>query len=194
MEILGIFRDVESAGKAAEGLVRAGFTEAQITSLTSVPYPDGVLVKSGQRTWFRWLGLAGGIFGAGAGFSLAAGTAWLYPVQTGDKPIIAFYPTGIVTFEVTMLCAIIGTIVGMFLEMGLPPWKKRLYDPDIAEGCIGISVSIHPGGDAVACEREARPGECIGSIAALPAAEQKSRAEEIMRGAEVLRIVTEATP
>ncbi len=67
-------------------------------------------------------------------FCLAAGTAWVYPVQTGDKPIIALYPTGIVTYEMTMLFALVGTMVGMFLEMRLPALKKRLYDPAISRG------------------------------------------------------------
>ena len=82
---------------------------------------------------------------------LAAGTSWLYPVQTGDKPIIALYPTAIICFEVGMLFAIIGTMVGMFLEMGLPALGKRAYDPAIAEGCIGICLTIHGGGEAVHC-------------------------------------------
>lgn len=194
MEILGIFRDIESAGRGVEGLVEAGFAEAQVTSLSSVPYPEGVLVKTDQRTWFRWLALAGGIVGAGAGFCLAAGTAWLYPVQTGDKPIIAYYPTGIITFELTMLFAIVGAMAGMFLEMRLPPWGKRPYDPAIAEGCIGISVAVHPGGETVACGRGEEPGECIGGIASLPAAEQLSRAAEIMKAAGALRIIPEETP
>ncbi len=193
MELLGIFRDVENAAQAVDRLVREGFTEAQITSLTSAPYPDGVLVKTNQRSWFRWFTLACGFAGAGAGFLLAAGTAWLYPVQTGDKPIIAFYPTGIVTYELTMLFFLVGTIVGMFLEMKLPPRGKRLYAPEISEGCIGISVAIHPGGEAVACEGGVKPGECVGGIAAVPADEQKRRAEEIMEEAGALRIVTEAT-
>ena len=193
MEILGIFRDIESAGRGVDGLLRAGFTEAQITSLTSVSYPDGVLVKTDRRSWFRWLALAGGIAGVGAGFLLAAGTAWLYPVQTGDKPIIAFYPTGIVTFELTMLFAIVGTMVGMFLEMRLPPLGKRLYDPAIAEGFIGISVTAHAGGEIVACGRGTTPGECIGTIASVPAKEQKSLAEEIMREAGAIRVISEAT-
>jgi len=194
MEVLGIFRDIESAGKGVEGLVRTGFTEAQITSLTSVSYPDGVLVKTGRRTWFRWLALAGGFAGAVAGFSLAAGTAWLYPVQTGDKPIIALYPTGIITFEITMLFAIVGALAGMFLEMRLPPWGKRLYDPAIAEGCIGIGVSIHAGGETVACGQENQPGECIGGIASLSAEEQSRRAGEIMREAGALRLIEEGSP
>jgi len=191
VETLGIFSDIESAGCAVEGLVRAGFTEAQIDSLTSVPYPDGVLVRSRRGSWFRWVALAGGLFGAAAGFALAAGTAWLYPVQTGDKPIIALYPTAIVTFEVTMLFAIIGTMAGMILEMGLPALRKRPYDPAIAEGCIGISVTIHGGGEMVLCKPDEPPGLCIGEIAALSAPEQRELAEEIMMAAGALRIIGE---
>src|SRR6185369_12343537 len=180
MEILGIFSDMESAARGVDGLVRAGFTEGQIDSLTSVPYPDGVLVRTERRTWFRWLALGGGLFGAMAGFGLAAGTAWLYPVQTGDKPIIALYPTAIICFEVAMLCAIIGTMAGMFLEMGLPALRKRPYDPAIAEGCIGICLTIHAGGEMVHCKPGEKPDECVGPIASLSAAEQKERALEIM--------------
>ncbi|MDR3579964.1 MAG: DUF3341 domain-containing protein [Oryzomonas sp.] len=194
MELLGIFKDVGSAASAVECLLREGFVEAQITSLTLVPYPDGVLVKTNQRTLFRWFTLACGIIGAGVGFILAAGTAWVYPVQTGDKPIIAFYPTGIVTYELTMLFFMVGTVVGMFLEMKLPNRAHRPYDAAITEGCIGISLSIHPGGEPVACEPGALPTECIGGIALLPAAEQKERAEEIMNDAGALRITTEVQP
>lgn len=193
METLGIFRDLDSAARGVEGLVDAGFTEAQITSLSSVPYPDGVLVRTGQRTRFRWLALAGGMAGACAGFLLAAGTAWVYPVQTGDKPIIALYPASIVTYEFAMLFAMIGAIAGMFLEMGLPALGKRLYDPEIAEGCIGICLSIHPGGETVTCGPELTPDECIGGIASLSAAGQKARAEEVLKRAGALRVIAEGT-
>jgi len=191
MEMLGIFGGVESAAGAAEALVRAGFTEAQIDSLTSVPYPDGVLVKRPQRSWFHWISLAGGLAGAASGFALAAGTAWVYPVQTGDKPIIALYPTAIVTFEVTMVSAIIGAMVGMFMEMGLPSLRKRPYDPAIAEGCVGISVTIHAGGEVVACGARVQAEECIGISASLSAEEQRSLAEGIMRESGALRVIVE---
>jgi len=194
METLGIFRDIETAGRAVEQLLGAGFTETQITSLSSIPYPDGVLVKTDRRTWFRWLALAGGLAGAAAGFLLAAGTAWLYPVQTGDKPIVAFYPTGIITYELAMLLAIVGAMAGMFLEMRLPPWRRRPYDPAIAEGCIGICVSLHAGGETVTCGEEAPPSECIGMIASLPVAEQGRRAEGIMQQAGALRVIAEEAP
>jgi ActD protein len=169
METLGIFKDVETATRAVDGLIKAGFSEETITSLTSTPYPDRVIVKTDQRTWFRRMSVGGGIFGACAGFLLAAGTAYMYPVQTGDKPIIAFYPTGIITYEFTMLFAILGAIVGMFVEMKLPPWKERVYDPSIGEGSIGISVFV-------------------------PSTERKNRAEAVMKEAGALRTTSEETP
>lgn len=194
METLGIFRDIESAATTVEALVKTGFTEAQITSLTSVPYPDGVLVRSGYRFRFRWLAAAGGLAGAIAGFGLAAGTAWLYPVQTGDKPIIALYPTAIICFEVAMLFAIVATMAGMFLEMGLPALSQRPYDPAIADGCIGICLTIHAGGEAVLCEPGVKPEECIGGIASLSAMEQKVLADEIMWASGALRVIGEEAP
>jgi len=168
METLGIFRDVETANAAVGSLIEAGFSETEITSLTSVAYPDGVLVNTDQRTWFRWFSLAGGIGGAFVGFLLAAGTAWLYPVQTGDKPIVALYPTGIITYELTMLFAILGAMVGMFMELKLPPLRARPYDPAIADGYIGISVYV-------------------------PAGDRRNRAEAIMKEAGALRTTSEGT-
>jgi len=166
METLGIFKDIETATRAVDSLTKAGYSEETIISLTSAPYPDGVIVKTDQRTWFRWMSVACGIFGACAGFLLAAGTAYMYPVQTGDKPIIAYFPTGIITYELTMLFTILGTIVGMFIEMKLPPRKERPYDPAIAEGYIGISVYVAPG-------------------------ERRSQAESIMKEAGALRLTSE---
>jgi hypothetical protein len=167
METLGTFKDVATATRAVDNLVEAGFSEETITSLTSAPYPDGVIVKTDQRTRFRWISLGSGIFGACIGFLLAAGTAYMYPVQTGDKPIIALYPTGIITYELTMLFFMLGAIIGMFIEMKLPPWQERIYDPSIGEGAIGISVSSTK--------------------------DQLNRAETIMQDAGALRITREET-
>lgn len=192
METLGIFPDLDSAARAVNGLIRAGFAEGQISSLSSVAYPEGVLVRYRPRFWARWVTLAGALSGTISGFSLAAGTAWLYPVRTGHKPIVALFPTGIVTFEITMLCAIIGTMVGMFLEMRLPSLKPRLNDPAIADGCIGISLTFHAPGEIVECGRGGEATDnCIGYASALSVDEQRSRAEEIMRQAGALRTVVE---
>ncbi len=93
-----------------------------------------------------------------------------------------------------MVSAIIGAMVGMFLEMGLPSLRKRPYDPAIAEGCIGISVTIHGGGEVVACGTGVQAAECIGTSASLSSGEQRKLAEEIMRQAGALRIIEEESP
>ena len=64
----------------------------------------------------------------------------LYPLYTGDKPIISMFPVGIITYEFAMLFAIIGTIAGMLFQMRLPCFSKKAYDPEITTGMIGISV------------------------------------------------------
>jgi hypothetical protein len=141
MEVLGVFDNLEGALAGVERLRAAGIEEGAITSMSSVPYPEGVLVTTGYRPRFHWFVLACGAVGAAAGFLLAAGTAWLYPLQTGDKAIVAFFPVSIITYELMMLFALVGTIVGMFAAMRLPPWKSRVYDPAIAAGRIGLLVT-----------------------------------------------------
>lgn len=168
MEALGLFSDVATSAKAVEHLLEAGFDEQEITSLSSTPYPDGVLVKTKHRSWFHWFSLAGGLTGGVCGFVLAVGTAWIYPVQTGDKPIISYYSSAIITYEFAMLFAIIGAVVGMFLEMGLPPWSRKRYDPAISEGYIGICVQAD-------------------------SEQRQSEAEQVMQRAGAQRIVTEGS-
>ncbi len=141
MEVLGVFNNLEAAAAAVDNLVEAGVAETKITSLSSVPYPDGVLVKEERKPRFYLFTLALGACGAVVGFALAAGTAWLYPLQTGDKPIVSIFPVGIITYELMMLFAIVGTLIGMFWGMGLPDFKPKPYAIEIANGAIGILVS-----------------------------------------------------
>ena len=168
METLGTFNDVKSAAQAVQKLIEAGFAESEVTSFSSIPYPDGVMVKTEQRSRLHWFSLAGGLLGAATGFLLANGTAWLYPVQTGDKPIITYYPSAIIAYEIGMLAAIVGAMAGLFLEMGLPPWRRKVYDPAIAEGQVGICVST-------------------------ASEEQQVRAEKLLLTGGALRVTTEAS-
>jgi len=141
MEALGVFRDIDTAARAVESLTASGVPEDNITSLSHVPLPDGAVVRDRSGRWFHWFALAGGVTGAGLGFLLAAGTAWLYPLYTGEKPIVSAFPVGIIMYEFTMMFAILGTVIGMFLEMRLPGFLDRVQAPEVTrEGLTGVSV------------------------------------------------------
>jgi hypothetical protein len=47
----------------------------------------------------------------------------------------------VVTYESTMLTAIIFTIIGIIFESRLPSFKQGLYDTRITEGYIGLLVN-----------------------------------------------------
>ncbi len=141
MEVLGLFSDIKTAAGAVDALREGDVGEEAITSMTAVPYPDGVLVRARKKTSLHLFAVAGAFGGAVLGFALAAGTAWLYPLYTGDKPIVSLFPVGIITYEFTMLLAIVGAVVGMFWDMGLPSFLNRAYDPEISAGKIGICVT-----------------------------------------------------
>ncbi|MBI4297373.1 MAG: DUF3341 domain-containing protein, partial [Chloroflexi bacterium] len=55
-------------------------------------------------------------------------------------PILSIPPMVIITYEGTMLGAILFTIIGIIFESRLPRPRLDLYDPRITEGWIGIEV------------------------------------------------------
>jgi len=157
MEILALFDDVEAAASGVERILAEGMAETSVTSLSAVPVPPGVLVSEPpQGAGPVRAALAGGIAGAVLGAALAGGTAWLYPLYTGDKPIISLFPAGIITYEFAMLFAIVGAVAGMFAAMGWPMFRRALYDPAISEGRVGILVTCRGSEEAEQTARALR--------------------------------------
>jgi hypothetical protein len=58
-----------------------------------------------------------GIIGIGLGVALTAGTALLYPLKTGGKPIVALPVVGLISYETMMLCAIVATFTALVLSI-----------------------------------------------------------------------------
>jgi hypothetical protein len=56
-------------------------------------------------------------------------------------PIVAMWPTGIIMYELTMLGAIVTTIVAFLVSVRLPSYKKRVYDPEVTNGKILVGVA-----------------------------------------------------
>lgn len=139
--ILGLYENPEDGANALDGLHQAGFDPNSFDVLTGTPYPEGAFGEHvPQHRLFRFP-----LFGAMVGFTLAilftAGTQLAFPIVTGGKPILAIPAMLIIIYEMTMLSAVIMTVIGIIFESRLPNIKPGAYDTRITEGLIGVVIS-----------------------------------------------------
>lgn len=138
--IYGLFPDPASADRAVLALQAAGVSRGKIVAMSSEPFDDYSFSQVDHATVMPWLAVLGGVVGGTCGFLLAAYTQTAYPLITGGMPIVAPWPTGIVTYELTMFGAVIATVITLLITTGLPNWGAKLYDPEISNGKILIGV------------------------------------------------------
>jgi mono/diheme cytochrome c family protein len=86
--------------------------------------------------------IAAGLIGIGVGLFFAAGTAAMYPLMTGGKPIVAAPIVGIISYETMMLVAIVLTFLTMLVRIKTTNTKIHARDARIDEGRIGVSVRV----------------------------------------------------
>jgi len=124
--------------------------------MSAEPFDEYSFSKMHEATPMRWFAAVGGVVGGTCGFLLARLTQEAYPswLNTGGMPLLAPWPTGIVTYELTMLGAVLTTIVTLLITTRLPDWKPKLYDPEVSNGKILIGV-LEPS-DAARTEIENR--------------------------------------
>ncbi len=140
--VMGIFKDENKAAAAVTAMSGKAWSVKSVHS----PIPSEKLSKALnlKKSLIGWFTLTGGILGFFTGFILAAFTATRWDLIVSGKPVVALVPFFIVGFEFTILFAVIGNVVGMLTQMGLPNWKQTTpYD----ERCSGDSYGI-----IVACE------------------------------------------
>lgn len=139
-QVLGVFRTADNAALATDRLKEAGFQGTDFQVLTGHPYPEGAFgeeIPKHRLFAFPFFGAAVGLTSA---LLITTGTQVSYPVVTGGKPILSIPPMAIISYEGTMLGAIIMTIIGVIFESRLPRFKLGLYDERITEGYIGIAL------------------------------------------------------
>ena len=82
-------------------------------------------------------GFVGILFGIG----LAAGTALLYPIMTGGKPIVAIPVVGLISYETMMLCAIVTTIAAMAISI-IRSSRETCSIPELNCDEVGVAVRL----------------------------------------------------
>ncbi len=140
IHVVGLFHDPGQAGQATYQLVDKGFPGRTISVMSSVPYPEGAFATGHIASPVPVFSAVGGIGGILLGLLFAAGTALLYPLPTGGKPVVALPTVGVITYEFTMLSAILLTVLGFLLLTRLPRRRSRFYDWRINDGEVAVVV------------------------------------------------------
>ena len=140
--ILGLFEDPNYAAEAGDALQRANISPRDYDFLTDAPYPEGAFGERHESHRLYVFPFIGAIIGLTIGIVLTSMTQLAYPLTQGGKPILSLPPMAVVTYESTMLSAIIFTILGILFESRLPKMKMGLYDTRITEGYIGVLVNV----------------------------------------------------
>jgi hypothetical protein len=142
--LYGLFSDVESALQAVSTL-RSSSSELRLNTesirvISSEPIEEEITAAGERHSFMPWIAVAGGICGGTSGYALAAFTQRTYPLPTGGMPIVALWPTGIVIYELTMLGAILATIITFLVTAKLPRYRNRIYDPEVSQGKVIVAL------------------------------------------------------
>lgn len=156
--IYALYSDPGSAQIAFDALRRAGsalgLDAGKIVVVTSEPYEGYDFADEHAKTYMFPLAALGGLFGGSFGYWLASFTQTSYPLPTGGMPIVTSWTNGIVIYELTMLGAILTTLITLLITAGLPNFKPALSDPEIWTGKILVGVTDPP--PAARAELEAK--------------------------------------
>jgi Protein of unknown function (DUF3341) len=140
--IYGLFHGPAAAQQGMDALRAAGVGSEKIVVMADQPFEEYEFMHGESSKSMYRIAACGGIVGGTLGFLLARymQTAYPFPLITGGMPLVAPWPTGIVTYEVTMLSAILTTVITLLVTTGLPKWKPAVYDPEVSNGMVLIGV------------------------------------------------------
>jgi hypothetical protein len=140
MYLIGEFRDKASVAHAIRMLRDQAVSTADLDVFSEEPveFRRGVLDRPSRMSLASVLG--GILFGLLATFFVFF-TQHNYPLVTGGMPIFSFWATGVITYEMTMLGAIVATFAWFLWESGLV--RKRNKDapvPEVEPGSLCLRV------------------------------------------------------
>ena len=156
--VYALYPDPDAAQRAVNGLQAAGLSHEQITVMSGEPFEAQPFAHGDSATWLWYIAVLGGFIGLTLATWLTRMTELAWPLQTGNMPIVAWWPNMIVMFELTMLGAIVATVLTLFITAKLPSRVPPLYDPEVTNGMILVGVVNPPQAKLPDLERALRAG------------------------------------
>ncbi len=142
--VIGLFEYVDTMLAVASRL-RQSSDVKDVSVLSSVPICEEVEHTLGERKdpvrYFSFAGAVAGLFG---GAILTIGTAVLYVLPRGGRPIISIPPTLIISYETLILGGVLATLAGFIITARLIICKDEPYHDRISEDRFGLMVNVEP--------------------------------------------------
>ena len=138
--VYALYADGNAAQKAVDGLRAAGFSDNEITVITGEPMEDYEFSRIGHKNPLFMVAAGGGLFGLLFSVWLTSFTERDWPINVGNMATVAWYPNLIVVFELTMLGAILATVITLVVTGGLLRRRPAFYDPEVTNGMIFIGI------------------------------------------------------
>jgi hypothetical protein len=138
--IYGLYVDPHVAQQAVDNLRKAGVNDADITVISSEPFDHFEFGHRDGKTAMPWIAAGAGALGLVATYYLLGASQRSWPLVTAGMPIAPLWTNLIIIFEMTMLSAILATVVTLLVTAGLPSRGGKLYDPEVSDGYILVGV------------------------------------------------------
>ncbi|MDP2682733.1 MAG: DUF3341 domain-containing protein [Deltaproteobacteria bacterium] len=136
--VLGQFPHADDLLKAAERMKQSGFG---ITVFSPIPLVHEMEEVFGEeRDYLRFFTLFGGVAGFMLGVILSLGTAVLYVLPRGGRPILTAPPTLLIAYETMILLGVCMTLLGFFVIAGIPCFRHKVDEPACAMDSFGLLV------------------------------------------------------
>ncbi len=124
-----------------QSLREAGVSDDQISLMTPLPLSGRGSVRLGIVPLYV-VTIIAGFVGVGIGVFFAGGTAIMYPLMTGGKPIVGAPIVGIISYETMMLSAIVVTFLTSILTIKLAHRTISERDSRVDDGYVMVAVRV----------------------------------------------------
>lgn len=119
-------------------LRESGIEDSQLGLFSNRPVPASVATGAHRLVPTA---VGAGLAGVLLGIALAGGTAWLYPIQTGGKPLVAYPIVGLISYETMMLCAILATVGALVISIRRSA-SRNARIPELDEDEVAVVVRL----------------------------------------------------
>ena len=137
--VYGLYDDPHVAQQAVENLRKAGVADADITVISSEPFDHFEFGHRDAKTAMPWIATAAGAIGLLLTWYLLRASQRSWPLVTAGMPVAPLWTNLIIIFEMTMLSAILATVITLAWT-AFASDRGKLYDPEVSDGYILVGV------------------------------------------------------